>query len=73
MTDLYLELNAVALDVLDREPPPAEHPLLDPDIPNLLVTPHCAWVSRESRQRLVEAIAANVRAWRAGQPIHRVA
>jgi glycerate dehydrogenase len=66
-------LAGAALDVLDREPPPAEHPLLDPDIPNLLVTPHCAWVSRESRQRLVEAIAANVRAWRAGQPIHRMA
>lgn len=66
-------LGGAALDVLDAEPPPPDHPLLDPDIPNLIVTPHCAWVSRESRQRLVDAIAANVRAWRAGQPINRVA
>lgn len=66
-------LGGAALDVLDQEPPPADHPLLDPAIPNLLITPHSAWVSRESRQRLLDAIAANVRAWRAGQPINRVA
>ncbi len=66
-------LAGAALDVLDHEPPPPNHPLLDSDIPNLLITPHCAWVSRESRQRLLDAIAANVRAWRAGQPSNRVA
>lgn len=66
-------LGGAALDVLDPEPPPADHPLLDPAIPNLLITPHSAWVSRESRQRLLDAIAANVRAWCAGQPINRVA
>lgn len=66
-------LSGAALDVLDREPPPADHRLLNAAIPNLLITPHCAWVSRESRQRLLDAIAANVRAWRAGQPISRVA
>ena len=66
-------LGGAALDVLDQEPPPADHPLLDAAIPHLLITPHSAWVSRESRQRLLDAIAANVRTWCAGQTINRVA
>lgn len=66
-------LGGAALDVLSTEPPALDHPLLDPTIPNLLITPHCAWVSRESRQRLLDGVAANVRAWRRGQPINRVA
>ena len=66
------QLAGAALDVLDLEPPPTGHSLLDPAIPNLLTTPHSAWVSRESRQRLLDAIAANVRAWHAGRPINRV-
>ncbi|MBK6959988.1 MAG: D-2-hydroxyacid dehydrogenase [Gammaproteobacteria bacterium] len=65
-------LGGAALDVLSAEPPPHHHPLLDPAIPNLLITPHCAWVSRESRQRLLDGVAANVRAWRCGQLINRV-
>lgn len=65
-------LGGAALDVLATEPPPPDHPLLDPAIPNLLITPHSAWVSRESRQRLLDGVAANVRAWRLGQPINRV-
>ncbi len=65
-------LGGAALDVLLTEPPALDHPLLDPAIPNLLITPHCAWVSRESRQRLLDGVAANVRAWRCGQPINRV-
>jgi glycerate dehydrogenase len=37
--------------------------LLDPDIPNLIVTPHSAWASRETRQRLVAEVIANIRAF----------
>jgi glycerate dehydrogenase len=29
-------------------------------LPNLIVTPHIAWASRESRQRLVDEIALNI-------------
>ncbi|MDF1822061.1 MAG: D-2-hydroxyacid dehydrogenase [Alcanivoracaceae bacterium] len=60
-------IAGAALDVLGVEPPPADHPLLAADIPNLLLTPHNAWVSRECRQRLLDGVTANIRAWQAGR------
>lgn len=65
-------LAGAALDVLSTEPPPADHPLLDPAIPNLIITPHNAWISRECRQRLLDGVVANVLAWRAGNPTCQV-
>lgn len=59
-------LAGAGIDVLPQEPPPVDHPLLAPDIPRLIVTPHVAWASREARQRLVNELAANIRAWREG-------
>jgi len=61
-------LGGAGMDVLSVEPPRDGNPLLDPDIPNLIVTPHTAWASRESRQRLVQELAENIRAYRAGSP-----
>jgi glycerate dehydrogenase len=60
-------LGGAGVDVLSVEPPAEGNPLLAPDIPNLIVTPHIAWASRESRQRLVEEIAKNIRAFAAGE------
>lgn len=54
-------LGGAALDVLSVEPPPADHPLLAADLPNLLITPHCAWASRSARQRLLDTTVANIR------------
>jgi glycerate dehydrogenase len=54
------QLLAAALDVLDTEPPPAEHPLLQSHLPNLLITPHIGWASREARARMVRKIANNI-------------
>lgn len=54
------QLLAAALDVLETEPPPAEHPLLQCHLPNLLLTPHIGWASREARARMVLKIAANI-------------
>ncbi|HEY2686293.1 MAG TPA: D-2-hydroxyacid dehydrogenase [Steroidobacteraceae bacterium] len=59
-------LGGAGLDVLGREPPPIDDPLLDPEIPNLLVTPHVAWAAREARQRCIDEMAANVRDFRSG-------
>ncbi len=53
-------LGGAGVDVLSLEPPVAGNPLLASDIPNLIVTPHCAWGSRESRQRLVGQLAENI-------------
>ncbi|WP_444923402.1 D-2-hydroxyacid dehydrogenase [Microbulbifer sp. DLAB2-AF] len=58
------KLGGAALDVLSEEPPPASHPLLATDIPNLIVTPHNAWISRESRQRLLDGVVNNIEAWK---------
>ena len=59
-------LGGAGIDVLPQEPPPAGDPLLDPDVPNLLVTPHVAWAAREARQRCIDEMAANIRDFRSG-------
>jgi glycerate dehydrogenase len=59
-------LGGAGIDVLPQEPPVDGDPLLDPTIPNLLVTPHIAWAARDSRQRCLNEMAANIRDFRAG-------
>ena len=65
-------LGGAGIDVLEPEPPPADHPLLDPAIPNLIVTPHIAWAARESRQRCLDELALNVASFLAGGRRNRV-
>jgi glycerate dehydrogenase len=59
-------LGGAGIDVLAREPPTDGNPLLDPDIPNLIVTPHVAWGAREARQRCLDEMAANIREYLSG-------
>jgi glycerate dehydrogenase len=59
-------LGGAGIDVLPQEPPVAGDPLLDPRIPNLLLTPHVAWAAREARQRCLDEMAANVQDFLAG-------
>ena len=59
-------LGGAGIDVLPQEPPVNGDPLLDSQIPNLLVTPHIAWAAREARQRCIDEIAANIRDFRDG-------
>jgi glycerate dehydrogenase len=66
-------LGGAGVDVLSCEPPGADNPLLAPGVPNLIVTPHVAWASREARQRVIEEIAANIDAFRCGGERNRVA
>lgn len=65
-------IGGAAIDVLDREPPPLDHPLLADDIPNLILTPHTAWAGRQARQNVVDQTVANIRAWLEGRPRNRV-
>ncbi len=65
-------LGGAGIDVLEHEPPPPDHPLLDPAIPNLIVTPHVAWAAREARQRCLEELALNVQSFLSGGRRNRV-
>ena len=65
-------LGGAGVDVLTREPPAEGNPLLSGDIPNLIVTPHIAWASRESRQRLIDELASNIHAFLRGSRRNRI-
>ena len=59
-------IGGAGIDVLPQEPPLRGEPLLDSQIPNLLLTPHVAWAAREARQRCIDEMAANIRDFRSG-------
>jgi glycerate dehydrogenase len=63
-------LGGAYLDVLEREPPPADHPLVR--LPSCRITPHMAWASQEARRRLLAVSIANVRAFLSGRPANVV-
>jgi glycerate dehydrogenase len=66
------EIGGAGVDVLSEEPPRNGNPLLRPDIPNLIVTPHSAWGSVEARQRIIGQLAENAQAHAAGSPLRRL-
>ncbi|HLO57235.1 MAG TPA: D-2-hydroxyacid dehydrogenase [Bacteroidales bacterium] len=54
-------IAGAALDVLSKEPPDADNPLFQIRFPERLVfTPHIAWASIESRERLLSRIVENI-------------
>jgi glycerate dehydrogenase len=58
-------IGGAALDVLSVEPP-AENPLIG--LPNCIITPHTAWLSREARSRILQTSFENIRLAFAGTP-----
>jgi glycerate dehydrogenase len=66
------EIAGAGIDVLVNEPPDDDDILLTSNLPNLIVTPHIAWSARESRQRALDEIVANIVAFTNGQQRNRV-
>jgi len=56
---------AAGLDVLSMEPPRDDNPLIG--LPNCIITPHIAWITRESRTRLIDIAVSNLKAWLGGE------
>jgi glycerate dehydrogenase len=61
-------IAGAGFDVLTVEPPKNGNVLLDPTIPNLIVTPHVAWASKEAMQVLADQLIDNIDAFVAGSP-----
>lgn len=75
--DLLLALKSkqiafAALDVLEQEPPPNDHPLLQSSLENLVITAHIAWASTEAQQRLISLLANNIAAYKNKQNLNRL-
>jgi D-3-phosphoglycerate dehydrogenase / 2-oxoglutarate reductase len=63
-------IAGAGLDVWATEPPPREHPLLQFD--NVLVSPHTAGVTRETRHNMGKIAAAQVLDAIDGKPVKRI-
>ena len=65
-------IGGAGFDVLTAEPPHAGNPLLDLDLPNLILTPHVAWASRNAMQIMADQLIDNIEAYVRGAPQNRV-
>ena len=63
---LNKQIAGAAIDVLVKEPPEVSSPLLQLDLPNLIVTPHVAWASRTARQNVLNQVMRNIQCYTSG-------
>jgi len=60
------QIRGAGLDVLSKEPPPENHPLIG--MINCIITPHNAWAAKNSRIRLLDIVGENIKAFINGKP-----
>ena len=63
-------IAAALLDVLEKEPPPPDHPLIG--LPNAIITPHIAWISFEARKRICDVISSIITSFEKGALLNKV-
>jgi glycerate dehydrogenase len=67
-------IAGAAIDVFEREPPDAEHRLMQlADRHDVIITPHIAWAGVGAMQALCDQVTDIIEAWQRGAPINRVA
>lgn len=64
------KVYAAGVDVVSSEPIRSDNPLLTAK--NCIITPHISWAAKESRQRIMDCTAENIRAYIEGRPINIV-
>lgn len=69
---LNKQIAGAAVDVLMQEPPSEDSLLLSYQQANLIITPHIAWASKASRQRLLNQLADNINGFQKGTPFNQV-
>jgi glycerate dehydrogenase len=65
-------IAGAGFDVLSKEPPEADNPLLRLRMPNFVLTPHVAWASGGAMQTLADMLVDNIEAWVDGRPTNVV-
>ncbi|WP_068546144.1 D-2-hydroxyacid dehydrogenase [Thalassotalea crassostreae] len=66
------KLGAAILDVLEHEPPTADHVLIKSKLNNLMVTAHIAWGSLQAQQALVQILADNLLSFKSNETLNRL-